>query len=75
MDNVTAVQYAGLVQQLIGTSKLIIKSDDPSDDLIFLRLHTKQNEIIIIPGKFQTLIIIVNIFTTNMVVECLSIIY
>lgn len=51
MDNSTTVKYAGLVQQLIETSKNAIKLNDPSDDLTFLRLRTKKNEIIIIPGK------------------------
>lgn len=53
VDNMVSVQYAGLVQQLMGTSRSFIKTDDPSNELDILRIRTKKNEIIIIPGTFQ----------------------
>lgn len=55
MDNSISVRYAGLVQQLIGTSKKVIKRHNTSDDLLFLRLRTKKHEILIIPGKIVKL--------------------
>lgn len=50
LDEPTSVRYAGLVQQLIVSSKKVIKKHDASDDLIFLRLRTKKHEILVIPG-------------------------
>jgi len=52
MDDAVSVRYAGLVQQLIATSQITIKKDDPTDKLKYIRLRTKQNEIIVIPGKY-----------------------
>jgi len=46
-----SVRYAGLVHQLISTSQVAIKKDDPTDKLTYLRLRTKNNEILVIPGK------------------------
>lgn len=57
-DNSTSVQYAGLVQQLIRTSKSVIKEDDPSDDLTFLRLRTKKHEICVIPETQYVMIVV-----------------
>eukprot|EP00102_Acyrthosiphon_pisum_P011328 XP_008180018.1 PREDICTED: dynein light chain roadblock-type 2-like isoform X2 [Acyrthosiphon pisum] len=50
MDNAMSVRYAGLVQQLIATSQVEIKKDDPNDNLTYLRLRTTDNEIMVIPG-------------------------
>jgi len=52
MDDSTSIVYAGLVQQLMCTSKFVIKKYDPNDDLKFLRLRTKKHEICIIPGEY-----------------------
>lgn len=53
MDHKLSVQYAGLVQQLIRTSKFMLKTSDQSNELTFMRIRTKKNEIIIIPGTFK----------------------
>lgn len=58
MDDSTSVVYAGLVHQLINTSKSVIKTYDSTDDLKFLRLRTKKHEICIIPGEFLCNIIL-----------------
>jgi len=50
LDDAMAVRYAGLVQQLIATSMVVIKKGDPTDKLTYFRLRTKHNEIIVIPG-------------------------
>ncbi|VVC38301.1 Dynein light chain roadblock-type 1/2,Roadblock/LAMTOR2 domain [Cinara cedri] len=60
LDNFTSVQYCGLVQQLIDKSKIAIKKNDPSDDLMFLRLRTKKHEILIVPEKQYVMIIVHN---------------
>jgi len=51
MDDAMSIRYAGLVQQLISTSQVAIKKDDPNDKLTYIRLRTKHNEILVIPGK------------------------
>uniref|UniRef100_A0A183BUK6 Dynein light chain roadblock n=1 Tax=Globodera pallida TaxID=36090 RepID=A0A183BUK6_GLOPA len=43
--------HAGLVQQLCEKSKSVVREMDPSNDLSFLRLRTKKNEIMIAPDK------------------------
>jgi len=52
LDDAMAVRYAGLVQQLIATSMVVIKKGDPTDKLTYFRLRTKHNEIMVIPGKY-----------------------
>ncbi|KAL5243665.1 hypothetical protein ACI65C_011075 [Semiaphis heraclei] len=58
MDDAVSVRYAGLVQQLIATSQITIKKDDPTDKLTYMRLRTKQNEIIVIPDKHYTMVVV-----------------
>ncbi|KAF0750481.1 dynein light chain roadblock-type 2-like [Aphis craccivora] len=53
LDDAMAVRYAGLVQQLIATSMVVIKKGDPTDKLTYFRLRTKHNEIIYISGLKQ----------------------
>lgn len=53
-----AVRYAGLVQQLIATSMVVIKKGDPTDKLTYFRLRTKHNEIIVIPGKLLVKLVV-----------------
>ncbi|XP_022172477.1 dynein light chain roadblock-type 2-like isoform X1 [Myzus persicae] len=58
MDDAMSVRYAGLVQQLIATSQTAIRKDDATDKLTYLRLRTKHNEIIVIPDKHYTMVVI-----------------
>ncbi|XP_060866923.1 dynein light chain roadblock-type 2-like [Metopolophium dirhodum] len=58
MDDAMSVRYAGLVQQLTSTSQVAIKKDDPTDKLTYLRLRTKNNEILVIPDKHYTMVVI-----------------
>ncbi|XP_026807054.1 dynein light chain roadblock-type 2-like isoform X1 [Rhopalosiphum maidis] len=58
LDNSMSVRYAGLVQQLIATSMVVIKKGDSTDKLTYLRLRTKHNEIIVIPDKHYIMVVI-----------------
>uniref|UniRef100_A0A8C4ZFD7 Dynein light chain roadblock n=1 Tax=Gadus morhua TaxID=8049 RepID=A0A8C4ZFD7_GADMO len=51
MDNSTTVQYAGLIHQLVMKARSTIRDVDPQNDLTFLRIRSKKNEIMIAPGK------------------------
>ena len=51
MDNTSTVQYAGLIHQLVMKARGTIRDIDPQNDLTFLRIRSKKNEIMIAPGK------------------------
>lgn len=51
MDNSTTVQYAGLIHQLVMKARSTIRDVDPQNDLTFLRIRSKKNEIMIAPGE------------------------
>ncbi|KAM9612974.1 LOW QUALITY PROTEIN: dynein light chain roadblock-type 1-like [Trichechus inunguis] len=53
-DNSTTTQYANLMHNFISKGEI-----DPND-LIFLRIHFKKNEIIVAPDKDYFLIVIQN---------------
>lgn len=58
LDNQTTVQYAGLVSQLVDKAKSVVREIDATNDLTFLRLRSKKNEIMIAPDKQFVLIVI-----------------
>ncbi|KAI5704890.1 dynein light chain roadblock-type 2 [Diaphorina citri] len=58
LDNQTTVQYAGLVSQLVDKAKSVVREIDATNDLTFLRLRSKKNEIMIAPDKQFILIVI-----------------
>ncbi|XP_072308156.1 dynein light chain roadblock-type 1 [Eucyclogobius newberryi] len=60
LDNSTSVQYAGLIQQLLLKARSIVRDIDPQNDLTFLRVRSKKNEIMIAPDKDYFLIVIQN---------------
>ncbi|CAL8336581.1 unnamed protein product [Lota lota] len=60
MDNSTTVQYAGLIHQLVMKARSTIRDVDPQNDLTFLRIRSKKNEIMIAPDKDYFLIVIQN---------------
>lgn len=51
MDNTTTIQYVGLLQHFIVRARSIVRDIDPQNDLTFLRIRSKKNEIMIAPGK------------------------
>lgn len=51
MDNTTTIKYAGLLQHFIVRARSIVRDIDPQNDLTFLRIRSKKNEIMVAPGK------------------------
>ncbi|KAH1182158.1 hypothetical protein KIL84_009912 [Mauremys mutica] len=51
VDNSTTVQYAGLMHSFIMKARSTVRDIDPQNDLTFLRIRSKKNEIMIAPGK------------------------
>lgn len=51
LDNSSTVQYAGLIHQLVMKARSTIRDIDPQNDLTFLRVRSKKNEIMIAPGE------------------------
>ncbi|TKS71891.1 Dynein light chain roadblock-type 1 [Collichthys lucidus] len=60
LDNSSTVQYAGLIHQLVMKARSTIRNIDPQNDLTFLRVRSKKNEIMIAPDKDYFLIVIQN---------------
>ncbi|XP_066527679.1 dynein light chain roadblock-type 1 [Hoplias malabaricus] len=60
MDNSSTVQYAGLIHQLMMKARSTVRDLDPQNDLTFLRVRSKKNEIMIAPDKDYFLIVIQN---------------
>ncbi|KAK3536661.1 hypothetical protein QTP86_015457 [Hemibagrus guttatus] len=60
MDNSSTVQYAGLLHQLVMKARSTVRDIDPQNDLTFLRVRSKKNEIMIAPDKDYFLIVIQN---------------
>lgn len=51
MDNTTTIQYIDLLQGFVMMARSIVRDIDPQNDLTFLRIRSKKNEIMIAPGK------------------------
>ncbi|KAM6927309.1 dynein light chain roadblock-type 1 [Xenentodon cancila] len=60
LDNSSTVQYAGLIHQLVMTARSTVGNMDPQNDLTFLRVRSKKNEIMIAPDKDYMMIVIQN---------------
>uniref|UniRef100_A0A669DWM8 Dynein light chain roadblock n=2 Tax=Oreochromis TaxID=8139 RepID=A0A669DWM8_ORENI len=60
LDNSSTVQYAGLIHQLVMKARSTIRDIDPQNDLTFMRVRSKKNEIMIAPDKDFFLIVIQN---------------
>ncbi|KAF5396018.1 hypothetical protein PHET_10882 [Paragonimus heterotremus] len=72
MDNSTTVQYCGLIQQLTAKARSAVRDLDPSNDLTFLRIRSKKNEIMVAPGLtirtfMGSLIAVVQIISSRLV--------
>ncbi|KAK1799645.1 hypothetical protein P4O66_006182 [Electrophorus voltai] len=50
LDNSSTVQYAGLIHQLVMKARSTVRDIDPQNDLTFLRVRSKKNEIMIAPA-------------------------
>ncbi|KAI7795160.1 putative dynein light chain roadblock-type 1 [Triplophysa rosa] len=60
LDNSSTVQYAGHIQQLLMKARSVVRDIDPQNDLTFLRIRSKKNEIMIAPDNDYFLIVIQN---------------
>ncbi|XP_010720564.2 dynein light chain roadblock-type 1 [Meleagris gallopavo] len=60
MDNTTTIQYAGLMHSFIMKARSTVRDIDPQNDLTFLRIRSKKNEIMVAPDKDYFLIVIQN---------------
>lgn len=60
MDNSSTGQYSSLIHQLVMTARSTVRDMDPQNDLTFLRVRSKKNEIMIAPEKDYFLIVIQN---------------
>ncbi|CAL1608981.1 unnamed protein product [Knipowitschia caucasica] len=60
LDNSSTVQYTGLIHQLLLKARSTVRDIDPQNDLTFLRVRSKKNEIMIAPDKDYFLIVIQN---------------
>ncbi|XP_063217024.1 dynein light chain roadblock-type 2 [Bacillus rossius redtenbacheri] len=60
LDNTASVQYAGLISQLADKARSVVRDLDPTNDLTFLRIRSKKNEIMVAPDKEFILIVIQN---------------
>lgn len=60
LDNSTTVQYAGLLHSLAAQARNCVRDIDPQNDLTFLRVRSKKNEIMVAPDKDYMLIVIQN---------------
>lgn len=59
-DEETSAQHADLLHQLSEKSKNVVKELDQTNDLTFLRLRTKTNEIMIAPDKDYLVAVVYN---------------
>ncbi|XP_020508714.1 dynein light chain roadblock-type 1 [Labrus bergylta] len=60
LDNASTMQYAGLLHQLVMKARSTVRDIDPQNDLTFMRVRSKKNEIMIAPDKDYFLIVIQN---------------
>lgn len=51
MDNSTSLQYTRHTEELRSMTQHVVRDLDPTDDLVVLRLRTRMNEVMILPGK------------------------
>lgn len=51
MDNSTSLQYTRHAEELRSMTQHVVRDLDPEDDLVVLRLRTRLNEVMILPGK------------------------
>ena len=51
MDNSSTIQYSTQIQQLTSKAISVVRDIDPTNDLTFLRIRSKKNEIMVSPGR------------------------
>lgn len=58
MDNSTTVQYISAVANLTYKARSAVRDLDPQNDLTFIRVRSKKNEIMIAPDREHNIIVI-----------------
>lgn len=56
-DSITTIHCTSLLGSLTDLAKIIISDLDPENELVFLRVRSKNQEIIVAPSKDYTLIV------------------
>lgn len=54
MDNSTSLQYTRHAEELRAMTQHVVRDLDPEDELVVLRLRTRMNEVMILPGKSES---------------------
>uniref|UniRef100_A0AAX7U4U0 Roadblock/LAMTOR2 domain-containing protein n=1 Tax=Astatotilapia calliptera TaxID=8154 RepID=A0AAX7U4U0_ASTCA len=72
LDNSSTVQYAGLIHQLVMKARSTIRDIDPQNDLTFMRVRSKKNEIMIAPGESICWELLLNEFHSPKMKRCYS---
>ncbi|PAA64376.1 hypothetical protein BOX15_Mlig013429g2, partial [Macrostomum lignano] len=57
-DTSLTVQYCSLIQQLALKARSVVRDLDPSNDLVFLRLRSRKNEIMVAPDQDYLLVVV-----------------
>ncbi len=65
MDNSTSLQYTRHTEELRGITQHVVRDLDPKDDLLELRLRTRFNEIMILPGERRPCILLIHVDKRN----------
>ena len=60
LENTISVQYAGLMSMLCEKARAAVRELDSSNDVTFLRVRSKKNEILVAPERDYILIVIQN---------------
>ncbi|XP_061865390.1 dynein light chain roadblock-type 1-like [Colius striatus] len=60
MDNSTTIQYAGLMGSIVTQARSAVRDIDPQNDLTFLRIRSKKNEVMLGTENDYLLIVIQN---------------
>jgi len=58
LDNEQTSKYSGLLTQLAGKARSVVRELDTTNDLTFLRIRSKKHEIMVAPDKDYMLIVI-----------------
>ncbi|XP_014246023.1 dynein light chain roadblock-type 2-like [Cimex lectularius] len=58
LDTNVTVQYAALITHLCDKARSAVRDLDPNNDLTFLRLRSRKQEILVAPEKSYVLIVI-----------------
>ena len=61
LDNASTIHYAQLMSILITKARNAVRELNPEDDLEFLRIKTKKNEVQVAPAKDGSALIVVQI--------------